>query len=94
MQRVLNASARLIYGVPKPGHITPLLRELHWLPVFYRIEYKILLLTFKVLHDMEPDYLRQSISVVPPSKYDLRRNHDSGILLATPKVRKKNHLRR
>ena len=38
---------------------------------------------------MAPDYLRQSISVVPPSKYDLRRNHDSGILLATPKARKK-----
>ena len=38
---------------------------------------------------MAPDCLRQSISVLPPSKYDLRRNHDSGILLATPKVRKK-----
>ena len=38
---------------------------------------------------MAPDYLRQSISVLLPSKYDLRRNHDSGILLATPKVRKK-----
>ena len=89
LQRVLNASARLIYCSPKPYHITPLLRELHWLPVCYRIEYKISLLTFKVLHDMAPDYLRQSISVLPPSKYDLRRNHDSGILLATPKARKK-----
>ena len=38
---------------------------------------------------MAPDYLRQSISVLPPSNYDLRRNHDSGILLATPKARKK-----
>ena len=42
---------------------------------------------------MAPDCLRQSISVLPPSKYNLRRNHDSGILLATPKVRKKNHLK-
>ena len=38
---------------------------------------------------MAPDYLCQSISVLPASKYDLRRNHDSGILLATPKARKK-----
>ena len=38
---------------------------------------------------MAPDYLRQSISVLPPSKYDLRRNNDSGILLATPKASKK-----
>ena len=38
---------------------------------------------------MATDYLRQLISVLPPSKYDLRRNHDSGILLASPKVRTK-----
>ena len=93
LQRVLNASARLMYCASKPCPITPLLHELHWLPVCYRIEYKILLLTFNVLHDMAPDYLRQSISVLPPSKYDLRRNHDSGILLATPKFRKNITLR-
>ena len=89
LQRVLNASARLIYCAPKSNHITPLLRELLWLPVCYRIECKILLLTFKVLHGMAPDYLRQLISVLPLSKYDLRRNHDSGVLLASPKVRTK-----
>ncbi|XP_067045506.1 uncharacterized protein [Acropora muricata] len=47
LQRVMNASARLVYCAPKSCHITPLLRELHWLPVCYRIEYKIILLTFK-----------------------------------------------
>ena len=76
-QRVLNASARLIYCSSKSCHITPLLQELHCLAVCYRIEYKILLLTFKVLYDMSPDYLRQLIFVLPPSKYDLRRNFDS-----------------
>ena len=45
LQRVMNASARLVYCAPKSCHITPLLRELHWLPVCYRIEYKIILLT-------------------------------------------------
>ena len=58
LQRVMNASARLVYCAPKSCHITPVLRELHWLPVCYRIEYKIILLTFKVLHGMAPDYLR------------------------------------
>ena len=76
-QRVLNASARLIYCASKSCHITPLLQELHWLAVCYRIECKRLLLTFKVLYDMSPDYLRQLIFVLPPSKYDLRRNFDS-----------------
>ena len=61
LQRVMNASARLVYCAPKSCRITPLLRELHWLPVCYRIEYKIILLTFKVLHNMAPDYMRHLI---------------------------------
>ena len=40
LQRVMNASARLVYCAPKSCHVTPLLRELHWLPVCYRIENK------------------------------------------------------
>lgn len=41
----------------KSCHITPLLRELHWLLVYYRIEDKILLLMFTVLYDLKLDYL-------------------------------------
>ena len=62
LPRVMNASARLVHCAPKSCHITPLLHELHWLPVCYRIEYKIILLTFKVLHGMAPDYLCHLIS--------------------------------
>ena len=88
-QRVLNASARFINCAPKSCHITPLLRKLHWLACLLPYWVKWLLLTFKVLHvDKAPDYLRQ-LCVLPPSKYDLRRNHDSGILIASPKVRTK-----
>jgi len=43
LQRVQNAAARLILGVGKFSHITPALYELHWLPVYLRIDYKILL---------------------------------------------------
>ena len=92
LQRVMNASARLVYCAPKSCHITPLLRELHWLPVCYRIEYKIILLTFKVLHGMAPDYLRHLISVLPPSRYNLRRNDDSAALLTFPTIRTKKTL--
>ena len=92
LQRVMNASARLVYCAPKSCHITPLLRELHWLPVCYHIEYKIILLTFKVLHGMAPDYLRQLISVLPPSRYNLRRNDDYAALLTFPKIRTKKTL--
>ena len=80
------------YCAPKSCHITPLLRELHWLPVCYRTEYKIILLTFKVLHGIAPDYLRHLISVLPPSKYNLRRNDDCAALLTFPKIRTKKTL--
>ena len=46
LQRVMSGSARLIYRAPKFCHITPLLAELHWLPVRFRIHYKILLITY------------------------------------------------
>ena len=93
LQRVMNASARLVYYcAPKSCHITPLLRELHWLPVCYRIEYKLILLTFKVLHGMAPDYLRHLISVLPPSRYNLRRNDYYAALLTFPKIRTKKTL--
>ena len=49
LQRVMNAaSARLIYCAPKFCNITPILKELHWLPVHARIEFKLLLIiTYK-----------------------------------------------
>ena len=35
---------------------TPVLFNLHWLPVFYRIYFKILILTFKAIYNMSPSY--------------------------------------
>ena len=81
----MNASARLVYCAPKSCHITPLLRELHWLPVCYRIEYK-------AFHGMVPDYLCHLISALPPSRHNLRRNDDSATLLAFPTIRTKKTL--
>ena len=78
----MNASACLVYCAPKSCHITPLLRL-----IVYRIEYKIILLTFKVLHGMGPEYLRHLISVLPPSRYNLRRNDDCGASLTFLKIR-------
>ena len=42
LQRVLNASARLVCNAPRFCHISPLLRGLHWLPVKAQIQFKIL----------------------------------------------------
>ena len=63
LQRVQNAAARLILGIGKFSHITPALYELHWLPVSLRIDYKILLLTFKCIYGLAPTYLSDLISI-------------------------------
>ena len=61
LQRVMIASARLIFCALKHCHITPLLQQLHWLPIQIRIEIKILLITFKVLQGSAPKYLSNLI---------------------------------
>ncbi|KAJ8047364.1 hypothetical protein HOLleu_06347 [Holothuria leucospilota] len=59
LQRVQNTAARIITRSSKFDNITPLLRQLHWLPLEARFLYKILLLTFMTLHGLNPSYLRQ-----------------------------------
>ena len=49
LQLVQNAAARVLTRTRKFDHISPVLSNLHWLPVKFRIEYKILLLTYKVI---------------------------------------------
>lgn len=68
LQRIQNSAARLVTRSKKHDHITPILRELHWLPVHYRINYKIALLTFKSLHGMAPDYISSLITKYSPSR--------------------------
>ena len=57
-QRVQNAAARVITVSPKFCHITPVLKNLHWLPIDIRIEFKILTITYKALHDLAPAYIK------------------------------------
>ena len=62
-------AARLIFLTKKRDHITPILRDqLHWLPVQQRIQFKILLLTYKAFHGVAPSYLIDLISVYVPSR--------------------------
>ena len=54
LQYVMNAAAKVITCKRKFDHVTPLLIELHWLPVRQRIVFKILLYTLKALHGATP----------------------------------------
>ena len=62
--------------------------ELHWLPVRARIEFKILLITFKIIKGLAPKHLSDLIAILLSSNYDLRRN-SNGILLARSTLRSK-----
>ena len=57
LQCVQYAGARLITGVGKREHIMPILKQLHWLPVSKRIEFKILVITYKGLHGFATRYI-------------------------------------
>ena len=50
LQRLQNIAARLVLQLPKRTHITLILRQLHWLLVRQRLEYKILIITYKVMY--------------------------------------------
>ena len=80
LQSVQNNAARLIFKKKKRDHITPLLKELHWLPVKERIDYKICLLCYKSLNNMAPAYLSNILNRYKPTRA-LRSLDDSTILV-------------
>ena len=57
LQRIQNQAARMLKRIPRRNHITPVLRELHWLRIHDRIIFKILLLTHKAANNTAPEYL-------------------------------------
>ena len=59
LQRVRNAAARLVTMTSESDHITPIFFKLYWLPVKERITFKLLLITFKVLHGQAPSYISE-----------------------------------
>ena len=61
MQRVQNAAVRVLFKQPKYCHVTSLRKQAHWLPIAYRIHYKILCLAYKAISDDGPEYLNNLI---------------------------------
>ena len=68
MQKIQNTAARIVTKTKRREHITPILANLHWLPIDRRIEYKILLTTFKALHGLAPGYIRDLIVQYNPPR--------------------------
>uniref|UniRef100_A0A8C6Q7A5 Reverse transcriptase domain-containing protein n=1 Tax=Nothobranchius furzeri TaxID=105023 RepID=A0A8C6Q7A5_NOTFU len=68
LQVVQNAAARFLTNTPRRDHITPVLARLHWLPVNFRVKFKILTFVFKALNGLAPDYLSDLVTRYVPNR--------------------------
>ena len=87
LQRIQNCAARLIMKKRKYDHITPVIYELHWLPLEFRIQYKLAVLAFRHFEGTLPTYLSATLCMYEPAR-SLRSSTE--ILLKSPRVNLKS----
>ena len=85
---MLNAAARVISLVPKFDHIKPTLKRLHWLPVEYRVIFKIVSLVYKALHGLTPNYICDMLTYKQSNNYFLKSDEQG--FLHVPTTRRKS----
>ena len=78
-----NSAARMLTRTRKFDHISSILIKLHWLPIRHRINFKLIMLTWKALHDMAPNYLCELLLPYTPKR--TLRSTDK-LLLTTPRT--------
>ncbi|KAF7246806.1 Chorion-specific transcription factor GCMa, partial [Varanus komodoensis] len=102
LQLVQNRAARLLTGTGRYVHMTPVLRQLHWLPIEVRAQFKVLVMTYKALNGLGPGYLKERLHPYMPGRHlrsageallrepsvkEIRRGKDSKMQRATADVR-------
>ena len=88
LQSVLNAAARLVFSARRSEHITPLLRELHWLKVPERIQFCLCVLTHRCLHGTAPPYLSETLQSTTDVQGRRRLRSASTSTLVVPPTRR------
>ena len=83
LQRLQNSAARLVTLTKGSSHISPILKELHWLPVHARIDFRIILFVYQSLHGTAPTYIQDLIHRHAPPR-QLRSSHTN--LLHIPRT--------
>ncbi len=86
LQVVQNSAAKLLTKSSKRSHVTPILISLHWLPVKFRINLKIIVMVFRALHGQAPVYINEMLKPYNSSR-NLRSSNQ--ILLVVPRSRLK-----
>ena len=89
IQSIINTTARLIRGVRKHDYIAPVLKELHWLKIDERIEYKNALQMYKCLSNEGPAYVTRDLVPVAslPEKQRLRSAKSKDVVLNKHKLK-------
>ena len=74
-------AVRVLKGMSKYEHITPVLQDLHWLPLEQRIMFRLFVRTFKGLYGKAPPYICDMVSFLEftharrsPGRYRLKAN--------------------
>jgi hypothetical protein len=86
LQKIQNAAVRFIfglYGKDKRKSLTSYFKEIHFLPVRFRIRFKICTTVFKCINNLAPKYMSDMLTIRVPNRHQLRTDNDY-FLLATP----------
>ena len=67
LQLVKNRAACLLTGTGQQDHITPVLFQLHWLPIQVWTRFKVLVITCKALNGLRPRYLKERLLPYVPA---------------------------
>ena len=86
LQRIQNQAASMLKRIPRRNHNTPVLKDLHWLRINERIEFKILILTHRAFYETGPMYLSELIKKHNSSNRTRRANDHC--LLSIPPISK------
>ena len=86
LQRLQNMAARVLTRTRRCQHITPVLHQLHWLPVQYRVQYKTMLLTYRALHGLAPQYLTDLLPAATAGR-TLRSSSQNNLLVPRTKLK-------
>ena len=68
LQHIQNTAARVVTLSRKSCHITPILKELHWLPVSQRIVFNLMIIVHKSVHNIAPIYISELLKVYTPPR--------------------------
>ena len=85
---MLNAAARLVFAGRIHDHVTPLLKELHWLRALQRITYKLAMIVYRYLHGLAPQYLASELTRVADIESHRRLRSAATARLDVPSVQR------